>query len=153
MEKKTPWKNGSWYNHGFRSVFQSVLGETVQGRNLICLDYPEIKPIFSGSWTSGDFGPVTSELGKMTGEKNYNIEFHDMYLGKMHGVLNKAGTKIHHLGFSKNIEVLEWLDPDEVKQLKNDREPADAPTCSYFEAQPNAPGKIVWLSGIKNNSF
>ena len=114
---------------------------------MICFEHPETKPFFTGSWTYGDFGPVKPEVGKMTGAKNNNIEF-DMAMGKCHGVLNKAGTRIHHVGFSKNVEVLEWLNADEIEQIKEDRDPADAPICSYFEAMPNTPGKIVWLSGM-----
>ena len=63
-------------------MFQSVVGETVEGRNLICLDYPEIKPIFSGSWTSGDFGPVPSEIGKITGKKITILNFMICILAK-----------------------------------------------------------------------
>ena len=148
LEKKMPWKNGSWYNHALRSMFHTVVGESVIGKNMICFDHPETKPFFTGSWTSGDFGPVKPEVGKITGAKNYNIEF-DAAMGKCHGVLNKAGTRIHYLGFSKNVEVLEWLNADEIEQLKEDRDPADAPICSYFEPKPNNPGKIVWLSGLK----
>ena len=147
LEKKTPWKNGNWYNYAFRSMLQKVVGERVEGRNMICFEYPETKPMFIGSWTYGDFGPVKPEIGEMTGVKNYNIEF-DTVMGKCHGVLNRAGTHIHHLGFSKNVEVLEWLNAEEVEQLKQDRDSADAPICSYFDPQPNCPGKIVWLSGM-----
>ena len=45
------------------------------------------------------------------------------------------------------MAVLNWLDNTEIENLKDNREPADMPSCSY-KPQPNKIGKLLWISGI-----
>ena len=52
-------------------------------------------------------------------------------------------------GFTKQVDTLECLSDEEMKKILEDREPADAPSCPYFEPNPDAPRKIIWLSGME----
>ena len=43
---------------------------------------------------------------------------------------------------------MELADETKLKQLKEDREPVDAPSLpSYYTPQPDKPGKLLWFSG------
>ena len=41
-EKKTPWKNGYWYNKSQACFLMIIDGEKVELKNLVCLEYPGI---------------------------------------------------------------------------------------------------------------
>ena len=71
---------------------------------------------------------------------------------KMFGVLNKDGNRIHCTDMFEcdKMAVLKWLDHNEIEKLKDNREPADMPSCSY-KPQPNKIGKLLWISGIYSN--
>ena len=46
------------------------------------------------------------------------------------------------------MDVIEWLDEKELENVKEDRDPADAPTLpSYIRIQPENQGKVLWFSG------
>ena len=42
---------------------------------------------------------------------------------------------------------MEWISEEDMKKLLEDRDPADAPSCSYVEPNPDVPRRIIWLSG------
>merc|ERR1719187_2711429 len=73
----------------------------------------------------------------------------DYGMFKFEGVLNKDGTEICHMGFTTgSIEVANWVTDEELESIKDDREPADEPSCpSYIKHQPDKQGKLLWLSG------
>ena len=143
----TPWKNGFWYNKDFSTQYYMVNGEKSELYNLISLDYPDSKPMLTDPWKYGDFGPAKAEVAEVTGIKNYNIEI-PSFFGRMPAVLNDKGDKAYFYGFTKAINVIEWLSTESIEKLKEDRDSADAPTCSYFEQKPDAARRIIWLSGI-----
>ena len=143
----TPWKNGFWYNKDFSTQYYMIDGEKSELYNLICLDHPDSKPMFTDTWKSGDFGPAKPQVAKITGIQNCNIEISTLF-GKMPAILNDEGNKVYYYGFTQTVNIIEQLNPEEIEKLKEDREPADAPTCSYFEPRPDLPRKIIWLSGM-----
>ena len=125
-----------------------VDGEKSELYNLISLDHPDdSKPMITDPWKYGDFGPAKAEVAEITGIKNYNIEI-PSFFGTMSAVLNDEGTKIYFYGFSKKVDTIEWLSDEDVEKLKEDWDSAEAPSCSYFEANPEIPRKVIWLSGI-----
>ena len=58
--------------------------------------------------------------------ENYNLEM-DIGVMKILGVLNTTGDHIHFWGKSNKMEIMKWLSDEELGNLKEDREPADAP--------------------------
>ena len=145
-----PWKSGTWYSPLSRSQLFYVDGEKVEIKNMISLDFSDSKPLFTGIWAQGDFGPARSELVEMTGVQNYNVQM-DTFFGKILGVLDKTGTRIDFWGFAKEHEILRCMTPEELEKIKDDREPCESPSLSYMEPKPDSPGKLIWLSGIFNS--
>ena len=77
------------------------------------------------------------------------MELNIMELGlKNHGILSEDGTKIHLWGIKNEMEILNWLNKEDLEKVKEDRDPVDAPPCAYFTPTPDKPGKIIWLSGL-----
>ena len=68
-----PWRDGFWYNESQKFFIFKVKGETVEMKNIICLDYPEIKPIFSGKWEFRNFGPAPEKVAEISGCDHFNI--------------------------------------------------------------------------------
>ena len=146
--KKTPWHNGYWYNKNQRGYLSYIHGENIETKSMVCLDYPYTKSYMRGKVTYGNFGPAHSEIVKATGTKNYNMEYDIDLIGKIPGVINEEGTQIHAKGLLPNqIDVSNWLCQEELEKLKEDREPADAPSSPY-KPQPDNLGKLLWFSGI-----
>ena len=96
--------------------------------------------------TKGDFGPAKAEIIEKTGIQNYDVQM-DTIFGKFPGVVNENGTQIDFWGFTNGPEVIKWLSEEELEKVKEGREPAEAPSISYFTPQPDSPGKLIWLSG------
>merc|ERR1711936_801906 len=119
-----PWKSGTWYSPLSMSQLFYVDGEKVEIKNMISLDFSESKPLFSGIWAQGDFGPAKPEIVEKTGVQNYNVQM-DHFFGK----------------------ILKCLTPEELEKIKENREPCESPSLSYKEPNPNSPGKLIWLSG------
>ena len=141
-----PWKSGTWYSPLSMSQLFYVDGEKVEIKNMISLDFSESKPLFSGIWAQGDFGPAKPEIVEKTGVQNYNVQM-DHFFGKVLGVLDKTGTQIDTWGFAKEHEILKCLTPEELEKIKENREPCESPSLSYMEPNPGSPGKLIWLSG------
>ena len=73
---------------------------------------------------------------------------------KQFGVLDERSTCIYFNGLSNSIEKMCWLSEKEIMKLRNNREPASAPSCSYFSPTPNQRGRLVWISGnISLNTY
>ena len=49
-KNKTPWLNGYWYSESQTCFMYIVDGEYVDLKNMICIEYPEIKPMMKGTW-------------------------------------------------------------------------------------------------------
>ena len=80
--------------------------------------------------------------------ENYNFVLEDSVMKtKIQGVLNSEGNQIHLWSVFGKMIIVNWLNDEEVEKLKEDREPCEAPTCHYFEPQPEKVGKLLWFSG------
>ena len=148
-ESKMPWKNGVWYSKGYsRNLLINVDNEKVDMKPMISVDFPEgTKKTLEGTWSYGEFGEATPEIVEASGFKKYNLEM-DYQLLKKHGVLDVTGSKVYLVGsMSRKMEVLSCLNEEEFEKIKDERDPADAPSISYYKPQPDKPGKLVWLSG------
>ena len=148
--KKTPWHNGFWYNKNQKTFLTCIEGEKLEVKNMVCLDYPDAKPMWAGTITYGDFGPADPEIVKATGIKNYNLKNSIASLTMtFYGVLNKEGTQMTAKGFLPNqLDVSNWVNQEELEKLKEDREPINAPSSPY-KPQPDNLGKILWFSGTR----
>ena len=72
--EKPKWKNGFWKGVGSNFMITKVDGEKAEDYNLIALDFPEAaKPMKSGHWKYGDFGPAKPKIVEATGVQNYNM--------------------------------------------------------------------------------
>ena len=100
-------------------------------KNLVALDYPDIE---YGSVTLGchygNFGEARKEVAEATGQKDYNFKGESI-LFKAQGVLNAEGTKITTWGLSNKLEEWVWMDEDMIKEMKEDRDPYEAPRFGY----------------------
>ena len=85
-------------------------------------------------------------MKQATGAEKYNLEFDWKYF-KQYGVLSETGTQIHMLDYGNNMSILNWISDEEIEKIKEDRDPFDAPSISYYEPQPEKPGKLIWISG------
>ena len=44
------------------------------------------------------------------------------------------------------MEITNWLNEEELKKIKDDRESSEAPSSKY-KVQPDNLGKLLWFSG------
>merc|ERR1712223_1946475 len=66
-EDELPWKSGMWFNKDQGGFLIIIDGEKIDYKNLMVLDYPGSTSMFSGTISSGDFGPVPPEYLETTG--------------------------------------------------------------------------------------
>ena len=78
---------------------------------------------------------------------NFPLEL-DFGMLKSYGVIDEAGKCIRYWGFTDRMEMLNWIDDDELQKISDAREPYDSPSCPYYTPQPDKLGKLIWLSGI-----
>ena len=86
-----------------------------------------------GTITYGDFGPAPKEVEIASGGiKNYNIDmnFRDGQ-HKLKGVVTNNRENLYFVNFSKTVAHFCWLSDEDLEKLLADRDPADAPSCSY----------------------
>ena len=79
----------------------------------------------------------------LTGKDEYNVEI--VYVSfnlTLHGVVSDDGTKITMMDGS----VIELMDEEEKKKLKDYQDPAENPSNTYTP-QPAKVGKLIWISG------
>ena len=148
--RKTPWKNGFWCHKKEKCLLEFVIGENVEVRNTISLDYPNISIEGTATWNYGNFGKAPEDLIEITKIEHYNMEL-KYGKAKYYGVLNEMGTQIHiatNIDFEayKPYIVKDWLSEEDLEILKNEREPAGTPVCPY-QPKPDQLGKLVWISG------
>ena len=145
--QSTPWNDGYWYCQRQKMAVIHLERNKAEWRNLVTFDCPDLQPLALGSCTYGDFGPAPKDIVDATGTEHYNVLI-DLVMMKQKGVLNKDGTQIHAYGFSNSLEIMNWTSEEEMKKILDEREPSEAPLCSYFKPQPDKPGKFLWISGI-----
>ena len=119
-------REGYWNFGDVKSMLCVIKGKEMSAKNIVCLDYPDIQSSFSFNIDTGDFGMAKKEVTDATGVTNYNIHLKNNFLG-LKAVLNDEGTKMTLWGFSNMMEVWEWITPETVKEMAEDRDDADAP--------------------------
>ena len=96
-------------------------------KNLICLDYPDIESTgFTLDCFYGNFGEARKEVADATGITDYNFMAKSVFVNSK-GIINEEGTKITLWGMANKLEEWVWLDEEMIKELKDDRDPYDAP--------------------------
>ena len=125
-EGKTPWRNGYYASPDMPAFLWVVDGEKLEGKNMIALDYPDIKGGWPCTLKHGNFGPPRKEVAEATGAKYNNIEM-DMMGLKLPGVVNESGTKFTMWGMANKLDTMNWLSPEEVKKARENRDDFDAP--------------------------
>ena len=98
--------------------------------------------------TYEDFGIAHDDVQKASGGiKNYNVEIL-LWNGMMRtlGIVSEDGKTIYGWGMWNTLEHIEWQSDEDLKKLADERDPVEAPSCSY-PIQPDNQGKLIWLSG------
>ena len=81
---------------------------------------------------------------ELTGKHEYNVEIlYVSYYFTAHGIVSEDGKKITLM----NGSIMELLDEEAKKRLKDEQEPAESPPNTYTP-QPDKIGKILWISGL-----
>jgi len=141
-----PWRNGFWFNEKMPCTVIIVDGEKMDFNNMIGLDFPDIEGSVTMVGKFGQFGAPKKEISEATGATEANFELN--YVGqKRYGVVDGSGTRITYLGFNNKVDTLKWLSPEEVEKLRETRDNLETPSCPHITPRPDAPGKIIWLSG------
>ena len=127
-ETKIPWRDGFWKMGPFHALILQTSGHNkLLWKNLVALDYPDIEAgSFAINCKFGNFGEAREEIAKATGEKFYNFHASNAMLN-CKGVMNSEGTKITIWGISNTMEEWVWLNETMLQELKDDRDPFDAP--------------------------
>ena len=128
MSKETPWRNGYWFNPDTPSMVCIVDGEKMEVKTLIALDYPDLGGGFESTIIPGDFGETRKEIAEVTNADRYNVQISWFMTYNADGVINDSGTEIQQWNEHENkIDVLKWLTPDKVEELKEDRDDVNTP--------------------------
>jgi len=100
-----------------------------------------------GTIKVGDFGEADPEVGKLSGEKSYNIQISYSYGQDFieNGVLSGDGLKITTKGLT-GIAEIEWVTEEEAARLEAEGDPIEAPPGEY-KIQPEYQGKFLWITG------
>ena len=62
------------------------------------------------------------------------------------GILSKDCSTIFLWGIWNCLEYFKWMSEEALKNLADDRDHKDTPSCPY-KIQPENQGRLVWLSG------
>lgn len=119
-------KEGYWTYGDINALLCIIKGEELAVMNMVSLDYPDIQSLRTMALEYGDFGEANKEIAQATGARNYNLKLKDI-LYSMKAVLNDEGTKMNISGIGNKMEVWEWISPEKVKELAEDRDDAEAP--------------------------
>ena len=127
-EAKVPWRKGLWKMGPFiANILQTSGDNKFLWKNLVAIDYPDIGA--GGSVIDckfGSFGVASEDIARATGEKYYNFIASNKMIN-CKGVMNSDGTKITIRGITNTIEEWVWLDENMMKDIKDNRDPFDAP--------------------------
>jgi len=148
MSGKQPWHDGIWVNDNMASHIAVITGTETQHKGLVHLDYPDIKADFFGTLESGDFGETPDDIRSASGSVRFNLKMKNNFF-ESNCVLSGDGKQIYMKSFMVDrVDVMELADEAKLDQLREDREPFDAPALpSYITPQPNKQGKLLWFSG------
>ena len=140
-----PWHNGYWFNQSQLCLLTVVKQNLYEEHTINVLDYPDMVPKNSGTWTYGEYDNAPSEIFKATGIKKYNLKMTGNC--QPFGTICKNKTQIYFLGLSNKIEVLSWKNEQDIEKIKKDRDDMEVQNCQYFKPLPDEKGKLVWISG------
>ena len=143
----TPWSDGVWVNKDSTSFIMVITGSEYAFKGLIHFDYPQSKGMY-GTLISGEFEETPENIREMTGADRYNMQVKCSFFDKG-AVLSEDGKQMHMLSMMPGkVDVMELASSEKIEELKNGREPVDAPTIpSYYKLQPDRMGKFLWFSG------
>ena len=104
--------------------------------------------IISGTWSTGSFGPAHPAVQKLTRKSEYDIKL-TMKKGTFQrlGVIGQDGKSITTMGLYKDLEQMTWISEDDIKELQEAGDPAEAPPCPYKLNPDDDQGKLIWISG------
>ena len=104
--------------------------------------------IISGTWSTGSFGPAHPAIQKLTRKSEYDIKL-TMKKGTFQrlGVIGQDGKSITTMGLYKDLEQMTWISEDDIKELQEAGDPAEAPPCPYKSNPDDDQGKLIWISG------
>ena len=109
------------------NILQTSGDNKLLWKNLVALDYPDIEAGSSViNCLFGSFGMASEEIAKATGEKYYNFIASNKIIN-CKGVMNSDGTKITIWGISNTMEEWVWLDENMMQDIKDNRDPFEAP--------------------------
>ena len=146
--KNTPWQDGLYIMKGMPTMVFTVMGEDVQYEALVGrTSNHDNDPNFKGSFKFGAFGPAKEEVAKEAGKSDYNVQI-SIWNGILSpkGIVSDDGTKIHFWGLANNLDVFELTSEEEIKELRESGDPADAPPSDH-KIQPEYQGKLLFISG------
>ena len=63
------------------------------------------------------------------------------------GVIGQDGKSITTMGLYKDLEQMTWISEDDIKELQEAGDPAEAPPCPYKLNPDDDQGKLIWISG------
>lgn len=119
-------KEGYWTFGDVRALVSIVKGNEMAVKNIISLDYPDIPASWVMTMEYGDFGEAKKEVAEATGVKTYNLKLKSTMFA-LKAVVNDEGTELTLWGFANKMEVWEWITPEMVKKMSEDRDDAEAP--------------------------
>ena len=104
--------------------------------------------IISGTWSTGSFGPAHPAVQKLTRKSEYDIKL-TMKKGTFQrlGVIGQDGKSFTTMGLYKDLEQMTWISEDDIKELQEAGDPAEAPPCPYKSNPDDDQGKVIWISG------
>ena len=104
--------------------------------------------IISGTWSTGSFGPAHPAIQKLTRKSEYDIKL-TMKKGTFQrlGVIGQDGKSFTTMGLYKDLEQMTWISEDDIKELQEAGDPAEAPPCPYKLNPDDHQGKLIWISG------
>ena len=143
------WKDGIWVDQDKSSSYLTVIkGTTYDHKGFIHLDYPLANGVMQGTLTSGDFGDTPDAIRELTGATRYNLQLKSQIMERG-AVLSDDGTRMTMASWIPGkLEIKELASEEALEELRNNREPLDAPTVpSYITPEPNRKGKLLWFTG------
>ena len=146
--KKNPWQDGLYIMKGMPTMVFTVKGEDVQFEALVGrTSNHDNDPNYKGSFKFGAFGAAKEEVAKEAGKSDYNVQI-SIWNGILSpkGIVSDDGTKIHFWGLGNNLDVFELKSEEEIKELRESGDPADAPPSDH-KIQPEYQGKLLFISG------
>ena len=137
-------------------------------QNVMNLDYPDLPAAMEWEPEYGQIDEAKPELQEASGKAMHNIKLNGG-MATMKAILNDEGTKIWVWGWSNKMEVWDWLTPENLQAMKDDRDDYLSPrfvktkvmimfiscyamftfrfSAPHITPRPGTPGKVYWLSG------